>query len=135
MGQSRCLPSAAACSEKVYTRDNLQGATHLLEIAMKNLTAAVVLLGILGFSVPSSAREGSVGRHTADEVKRACDQVGGKFSQDTTGYYCGTNCHGGPGTDCTVGCKTGQACIAQVIGARRATTLVNALQAPPGSPR
>ena len=101
---------------------------------MRSLAVPLVLIGMFGVNVSSFAREVSIGRHTAEEVKSVCDKVGGKFSQDATGHYCGTNCHGGPGTDCTVGCKTGQTCIAQVIGSRRPTTLGSALTAPPGSP-
>ena len=102
---------------------------------MRSLAASSILIGIFGFTVSSFARDVSIGKHSAEEVKTVCDKVGGKFSQDATGHYCGTNCHGGPGTDCVVGCKIGQTCIAQVIGSRRPTTLVNALQAPSGSPR
>jgi hypothetical protein len=102
---------------------------------MRSLAVPFLLLGIFGLSVSSFARDVSIGKHSAEEVKNVCDKVGGKFSQDATGHYCGTNCHGGPGTDCVVGCKTGQTCIAQVIGSRRSTTLMNALEAPSGSPR
>ena len=102
---------------------------------MRSLAIALILIGVLGLSVSSFARDVSIGKHSAEEVKSVCDKVGGKFSQDATGHYCGTNCHGGPGTDCVVGCKTGESCIAQVIGSRRPTTLVNALEAPSGSPR
>ena len=102
---------------------------------MRSLAVVFIVLGIFGLSVSSFARDVSIGKHTAAEVKNVCDKVGGKFSQDATGHYCGSNCHGGPGTDCVVGCKTGEACIAQVIGSRRPTTLLNALEAPSGSPR
>jgi hypothetical protein len=102
---------------------------------MRSLAIALILIGVLGLNVSSFARDVSIGKHSAEEVKSVCDKVGGKFSQDATGHYCGTNCHGGPGTDCVVGCKTGESCIAQVIGSRRPTTLVNALEAPSGSPR
>jgi hypothetical protein len=102
---------------------------------MRSLAIALILIGVFGLSVSSFARDVSIGKHSAEEVKSVCDKVGGKFSQDATGHYCGTNCHGGPGTDCVVGCKTGQTCIAQVIGGRRPTTLVNALEGPSGSPR
>ena len=103
---------------------------------MRSLAVSFILIGIFGLNVSSFARDVSIGKHTAEEVKSVCDKVGGKFSQDTTGHYCGTNCRGGgPGTDCIVGCKTGQPCIAQVIGSRRPTTLMNALEAPSGSPR
>ena len=102
---------------------------------MRSLAIALILIGVLGLNVSSFARDVSIGKHSAEEVKSVCDKVGGKFSQDATGHYCGTNCHGGPGTDCIVGCKTGESCIVQVIGSRRPTTLVNALEAPSGSPR
>ena len=109
--------------------------TYLIEGCHAKFGHPLVLIGIFGLSVPSFARDVSIGKHTAEEVKSVCDKVGGKFSQDATGYYCGSNCHGGPGTDRIVGCKTGQTCIAYVIGSGRPTTLVNALEAPPGSPR
>ena len=102
---------------------------------MRGLAVVFAIIGLCSLSVSSFAREVSVGRHTAEEVKNICDKAGGKFSQDSTGHYCGTDCHGGAGTDCVVGCKTGQACVAQVIGSRRPTTLMNALEAPTGSPR
>lgn len=102
---------------------------------MRNLAVLLILIVTLGLSVPSFASEVSIRKHAAAEVKSICDKVGGKFSQDATGYYCGTNCHGGPGTDCYVGCKTDQPCIAQVIGSRRPTTLLNALQVPARSTR
>ena len=102
---------------------------------MRSLAIPFIFIGIFGISVSSFARDVSLGKHSAEEVKGVCEKVGGKFSQDATGHYCGTKCHGGPGTDCTVGCKTGQTCIAQVIGSSRPTTLVNALEAPSGSPR
>jgi len=101
---------------------------------MRNPAVLLVLFVLLGPSA-TFARDVSLGKHAAAEVESVCNKVGGKFSKDSTGHYCGTDCHGGPGTDCVVGCKNGQACFAQVIGARRPTTLVNALQAPPGSPR
>jgi hypothetical protein len=94
---------------------------------MRNLIATLILIV---FVAPSFARDISVGKHTAEDVKSVCDKVDGKFSQDATGYYCGTDCHGAPGTDCVVGCKTGQPCIAQVIGSRRPSNLRNALEAP-----
>ena len=97
---------------------------------MRNLIAPLVLIAVFSLSASSFARDISIGKHTAEEVKSTCDKVGGKFSQDATGHYCGTDCHGAPGTDCVVGCKTGQPCIAQVIGSRRPTNLLNALQAP-----
>jgi hypothetical protein len=96
---------------------------------VRNLFLPLILIGAFGFSVSCLASEVSIHKHTAEELKSICDKVGGKFSQDTSGHYCGTDCHGGPGTDCVVGCKIDQPCFAQVIGSRRPTTLLNALQA------
>ena len=107
----------------------------MLENVMRSVALPLVLIGAFGLNVSSYARDVSLGKHTAEEVKSICEKVGGRFSQDATGHYCSTDCHGGPGTDCVVGCKTGQPCVAQVIGSRRPTNLANALQAPPGSPR
>ena len=102
---------------------------------MRSVALAFILIGVFGLNISSYARDLSVGKHTAEEVKSVCEKVGGKFSQDATGHYCSTDCHGGPGTDCVVGCKTGQPCVAQVIGSRRPANLSNALRAPPGSSR
>ncbi len=82
-------------------------------------TAPLVLICILGFSGPALARDLSMHKHSVEEIKSICDKAGGKFSQDARIYGCGTDCHGGPGTDCIVSCKTDQSCVAQVIGGRR----------------
>ena len=97
---------------------------------MRNLTAPLVVAAVLGFSAPSLASDIHLPKQTAEEMKSVCDRVGGKLSQDANGYECGTDCHGGPGTDCTVFCKAGENCVAQVIGARRPKNALSALQAP-----
>ena len=104
---------------------------------MRNLTIAFILIAAISFGVGSSlARELALHKHTAEELKSACEKVGGKFSQDPSGMYgCGTDCHGEPGTDCTVGCTKDQICTGQVIGSRRPTNLLNTLRAPAGTAR
>lgn len=97
---------------------------------MRNLTVPLTLIGAFAVSGSALANEVSLQKHTAEEIKTVCEKVGGKFSQDAVGYDCGTDCHVGPGTDCVVGCKTDQPCFAQVIGSKRPTTVMNALQAP-----
>jgi hypothetical protein len=99
------------------------------------LIASLILAAVLGLCGPSWARDVSLHKHSADELKSVCAKVGGSFSQGGGVYGCGTNCNGGPGTDCMVNCDASQTCTAQVIGHRRPTTLQNALQAPAGSPR
>lgn len=96
--------------------------------------ALLVLATVIGSAGPSAAGDIKLRKYTADEIKTACDKAGGKPSQDASGYGCGTNCHGKPGTDCTVFCKNGEACYAQVIGARRPRDVLGALQTPPGRP-
>ncbi len=103
-----------------------------LEVTVRNLTVPLILIGALGLSGQSLAQEISLHKHTAEELKSVCDKAGGSFSQDADGYGCGTDCNGKPGTDCVVGCKNGQDCIAQVAGGgRRPTNLLNALVRPP----
>ncbi len=97
---------------------------------MRNLTLPLILIGTIAVTGSALSNEVSMHKHTAEEIKTICEKVGGKFSQDAAGYDCGTNCRGGPGTDCVVGCKTDQPCVAQVIGSRRPTNLLNALQVP-----
>ena len=97
---------------------------------MRTLGATLLLYSALCLCGACMAREATMHKYTAEEIKTACSKVGGQFSQETDAYGCGTNCRGGPGTDCVVDCKTGQPCFAQVIGSRHPTTLLNALQAP-----
>lgn len=98
---------------------------------MRNLSAALALIATIGLGhTLAVANEITMHKYTVEEIKSACDKVGGKFSQDTTGYACGTDCHGAPGTDCVVDCKSGQSCVAQFIGRKRPANLLSALQAP-----
>ena len=97
---------------------------------MRTFTAIFILIGILGLGGPAWARDIYFPKQTAEALKAVCDKVGGRFSQDTSGYECGTDCHGKPGTDCTVFCKPEQKCAVQVIGGRRPKNVESALQAP-----
>ena len=96
---------------------------------MRTMTLAVILVGVIGFSDLALANDVTLPKYSADAVKSACDKAGGSFSQGATRYGCGTDCHGGRGTDCLVDCKAGQRCVAQVIGARRPRDLESALMA------
>ena len=104
---------------------------------MRYLIVAFILIVAIGVNADSSlAREVALHKHTAEELKSACDKAGGKYSQDPGGMYgCGTDCHGGPGTDCYVGCTKDQICTGQVIGSRRPTNLLNTLRAPAAAAR
>jgi hypothetical protein len=97
---------------------------------VQNLTIALVLIGSFGLSSPSLARDIYLKKHTPDELKGVCQKVGGKFSQDSSGYDCGTDCHGKPGTACIVYCQPDKRCVAQVITGRRPRTAESALEAP-----
>jgi hypothetical protein len=101
-----------------------------LEAVVRTLIAPFILLGLLGCGGPASANDIHLRKSSADEMKSVCGKVGGNYSQDAHGYGCGTDCKGKPGTDCVVYCKTDDQCTAQVIGARRPTSLESALQAP-----
>jgi hypothetical protein len=90
----------------------------------------VILVAVLLVGGPVLARDISFPKQTAAQIKQACDSAGGKLSQDAHGYGCGTDCHGGPGTDCTVYCRDGERCTAQVIAGRRPHTILDALKAP-----
>jgi hypothetical protein len=92
--------------------------------------ALVGAIGLFSGLGPSSARESTLQKSKLDEIKAVCDKAGGKLSQDANGFGCGTDCHGHPGTDCTLYCKTDQKCVAQTMGGRRATSFDNALKAP-----
>lgn len=92
------------------------------------------LLFVVALGGPALARDINLRKHSADEIKSICEKAGGKFSQDASGYGCGTDCRGKPGTDCMVTCMGGKACFAQVIGGRRPKDVLSALQAPAGTP-
>ena len=97
---------------------------------MRYFIAPLMLIGVLGLAGPALARDISMHKHSAEEIKSVCDKVGGSFSQGANAYGCGTDCRGGPGTDCIVSCKADQTCFAQVIGSRRPKTVLEALQKP-----
>jgi|SRR5690242_16700180 hypothetical protein len=92
-----------------------------------------LLVVVIGPAAGSAlASEAATHKFTADEIKSACDQAGGSFSQDANGYDCGTNCQGKPGTDCVVACKNNdKGCFAQVPGRARPKSLPNALTRSP----
>ena len=97
---------------------------------MRHFTALFVLTGVLALSGAALARDVTLPKTSAEGLKSACDKAGGKFSQGAKDYGCGTDCHGGPGTDCTVHCAAEQKCTAQVIGARRPRSVAEALTKP-----
>ena len=97
---------------------------------MRHPTALLVLIGALALSGAAFARDITLPKTSSEALRTACDKAGGKFSQDTHGYGCGTDCAGGPGTDCTVYCPAGEKCTAQVIGGRRPHSVAAALTKP-----
>ena len=92
---------------------------------MRALTAFLILAAL---AAPAAARDMTLPKTTADQLKAACDRAGGKFSQGAAIYGCGTDCAGKPGTDCTVNCQAGKRCTAQVVGGRRPHTVAEALE-------
>lgn len=97
---------------------------------MRNLTALFVLTGALALNGAALARDLTLPKTSPDELKATCEKAGGKFSQDSRGIGCGTDCLGKPGTACTVFCPTDQKCTAQVIGGRRPHSVAEALTKP-----
>jgi hypothetical protein len=97
---------------------------------VRHLTAFLVLAGALALGSAATAKDLTLPKTSAEAIKSACDKAGGKFSQDAKSYGCGTDCHGGQGTDCVVYCETDQECTAQVIGGRRPHSVAAALTKP-----
>jgi len=97
---------------------------------MRIVTALLILSATLALAAPSLARDITLPKTSPDQLKAACGKAGGNFSQDAQHYGCGTDCQGKPGTDCTVTCSADQKCTAQVIGARRPRSVVEALSKP-----
>jgi hypothetical protein len=102
---------------------------------VRHLISLLLLTGALASSGVVLAAETTLPRTTAEQLKDTCTKAGGKFSQDAKGYGCGTDCHGGPSTDCTVFCTADQKCTAQVVGARRPRSVAEALTKPEGHRR
>jgi len=97
-------------------------------IAIFSLLASAIGLGV----GPALASEATMHKYSADELKSACDKAGGSFSQDASGYGCGTNCQGKSGTDCVVACKSNDKnCFVQVPGRARPNSLPTALTRSP----
>jgi len=101
-----------------------------LEDAVRVFVAPLALIAALCLSAPCFAADVNLQKQTPEQLKSACDQAGGKFSQDTRGYGCGTDCAGGQGTACTVFCEPDKKCVAQVMGGRRPRTIPDALKKP-----
>ena len=97
---------------------------------MRKITAILILFGSLGFCATAFANDVTLALQPPEALKAVCDKVGGKFSQDASGYECGTDCQGKPGTDCTVFCKPGEKCYAQVTRGRRVHSVEDALKVP-----
>jgi hypothetical protein len=97
---------------------------------LRHPTALLILTSVLTLSGAAIARDLTLPKTSAEAIKSACDKAGGKFSQDARSYDCGTDCHGGSGTDCVVHCEAGQKCTAQVIGGRRPHSVAEALTKP-----
>jgi hypothetical protein len=97
---------------------------------MRQLIALLVVTGAVALGSPAVARNLTLPKTSSDALHSACDAAGGKFSLGPRGYGCGTNCKGGPGTDCIVHCKADRKCTAQVIGSRRPHSVADALTKP-----
>jgi hypothetical protein len=90
----------------------------------------LVLTGALVFGGVALAKDITLPKMDVGALKGACEKAQGRFSLGTKGYGCGTNCRGGPGTDCIVHCTDGEKCTAQVLGARRPHSVADALTKP-----
>jgi hypothetical protein len=99
---------------------------------VRHFITPFILIGAFGLSAPAFANDINLPKQTTEQLKAVCDEAGGKFSQDTRGYGCGTNCEGGPGTSCTVFCQPDKKCVAQVMGARHPRRILDALKKPAG---
>ena len=103
-----------------------------MEDAVRVFIAPLALIATLCLSAPCFAADVNLQKQTPEQLKSVCDQAGGKFSQDTHGYGCGTDCAGAPGTACTVFCEPDKKCVVQVMGARRPRNILDALKKPAG---
>jgi len=97
---------------------------------LRHLTSLLILTGALALSGAALARDLTLPKTNAEQLKSACAKAGGKLSQDARGFGCGTDRRGGPGTDCTVYCPADRKCTAQVIGGRRPRSVAEALTKP-----
>ena len=87
------------------------------------LRSILLVLGLivaaLGAASPSYARTFELHQNVSHgQLQSACNAAGGSFSDapDGSGYACGTNCKGGPGTNCYVACDNGGKCTGVTPG-------------------
>jgi len=104
-----------------------RGRNALWEVAVRKSIVPLVLAGLFALGGSALARDIHLPKHTAEQLKSICEKVGGHFSQDSSGYDCGTDCKGKPGTACLVYCQPDKRCVAQVTGARRPRSVEAAL--------
>lgn len=97
---------------------------------MRHPIILLILTGALAFTGTALARDMTLPKTDADALKALCAKAGGSFSTGPRGYGCGTDCKGGPGTDCIVHCAADTKCTAQVIGGRRPRSIAEALTKP-----
>jgi hypothetical protein len=96
-------------------------------LPLRTITTLIILAGALALAGAASARDMTLPKMTPEALHAACDTAGGKFSQDSRGSGCGTDCLGKPGTACTVFCPANEKCTAQGLGGRRPHTVAEAL--------
>lgn len=97
---------------------------------MRTITTLCILAGALVVAGAAAARDTTLPKMTPEALHAACDKAGGKFSQDSHGSGCGTDCLGKPGTDCSVFCPPDGKCTAQVVTGRRVHNVDEALTKP-----
>src|SRR4051794_35235681 len=98
---------------------------------MRSVHAILLASGLVALSAaPAASTEVKMGKHTSSEIKNACDKAGGTYTEDPGGYGCATNCHGGPGGACVVGCKSNHQCTGEVP---LRTTPASVLRPPAGA--
>jgi hypothetical protein len=99
-----------------------------VEFAVNWVRTVFVLIAVGSPVSPTLAAEVNLNKALPEQLKTACGNAGGSFSQSQSGYGCGTDCHSGEGTDCVVFCpNNAKHCTAQVGGARHPKTLEQAL--------
>jgi hypothetical protein len=77
---------------------------------MRKFIILIITLGICGIlSGEGWALPIQLGRHSANEIKRACGAAGGDFTQSSGGYRCSVICAGATGI-CEVACSNNGNC-------------------------
>src|SRR6185312_12270060 len=74
-------------------RSSPRGRQPGVEFAVNWVRTVFVLIAVGSPVSPTLAAEVNLNKASPEQLKTACENAGGSFSQSQSGYGCGTDCH------------------------------------------